>query len=358
MSAPSSSRTPAPAKTATPAMARAINDRLALDLLLEHGPLSAPQLRDLTGLSRPTVADLVERLREAGLVEAGGESGEERRGPNARLYALVAGRAHVAGVDIRRRGVEVTVADLTGHTVGRASGPSGHDLTTDIARTVTEAAGGRPLHAVVLGAPGLVHPHTSDLLSCAGIPGWSGDLLPQLPERLTAGGVRPEVLLENETNLAAVAELRTGSALGREDFVLFWLDEGVGGAVVLGGRVRRGASGGAGEFGRLKVAGSDFCYAVDPRTTAELGDGVLAERIAAGAADVVRVLDPGLVVLGGSVGRAGGEALAARVSDCLARLTPVPTEVRATGVEDNAVLQGAVLTALDLTRDRVFSPAP
>lgn len=358
MSAPTSSRTPASAKTATPAMARAINDRLALDLLLEHGPLSAPQLRDLTGLSRPTVADLVERLREAGLVEAGGESGEERRGPNARLYALVAGRAHVAGVDIRARGVEVVVADLTGRTVGRAAGPSGHDLTADIARAVTEAAGGRPLHAVVLGAPGLVHPHTSDLRSCAGISGWSGDLLPQLPDRLAVEGVRPEVLLENETNLAAVAELRNGSALGREDFVLFWLDEGVGGAVVLGGRVRRGASGGAGEFGTLQVAGTDFCYAVNPRTTPELGVEVLAERIAVGAADVVRVLDPGLVVLGGSVGRAGGEALAARVADCLAGLTPVPTEVRATGVEDNAVLLGAVLTALDLTRDRVFSPAP
>jgi predicted NBD/HSP70 family sugar kinase len=202
-----------------------------------------------------------------------------------------------------------------------------------------------------------VHPHTSDLRSCAGISGWSGDLLPQLPERLTVEGVRPEVLLENETNLAAVAELRTGSALGQQDFVLFWLDEGVGGAVVLGGRVRHGTSGGAGEFGMLQVAGADFCHAVNPRTTAELGDQVLAERIAAAAADVVRVLDPGLVVLGGSVGRAGGEALAARVANCLAGLTPVPTEVRATGVEDNAVLLGAVLTALDLTRERVFSPA-
>ncbi|WP_241684530.1 hypothetical protein [Actinomadura sp. J1-007] len=40
-------------QTATPAMARAINDRLALDLLLEQGPLTAPQLRALTGLSRP-----------------------------------------------------------------------------------------------------------------------------------------------------------------------------------------------------------------------------------------------------------------------------------------------------------------
>lgn len=48
-------------QTADPTMARAINDRLALDLLLERGPLTAPQLRTLTGLSRPTVSDLIER---------------------------------------------------------------------------------------------------------------------------------------------------------------------------------------------------------------------------------------------------------------------------------------------------------
>ncbi|MEV4067402.1 winged helix-turn-helix domain-containing protein, partial [Nonomuraea dietziae] len=99
-------------KTATPAMARAINDRLALDLLLEQGPLTAPQLRELTGLSRPTVADLIERLRAAGLIEAAGEYGEDRRGPNARLYGVVADRAHVAGVDIRRTGIAVTVAHV------------------------------------------------------------------------------------------------------------------------------------------------------------------------------------------------------------------------------------------------------
>lgn len=116
-------------KTATPAMARAINDRLALDLLLERGPLTAPQLRTLTGLSRPTVSDLIERLRDGGLIEVTGESGEDRRGPNARLYDIVANRAHVAGVDVRRAAVDVTIADITGRAVGSAvreiPGPEG-----------------------------------------------------------------------------------------------------------------------------------------------------------------------------------------------------------------------------------------
>lgn len=50
---------------ASPSTARAINDRLALRLMQDQGPLTAGQLKQLTGLSRPTVADLVERLAAA-----------------------------------------------------------------------------------------------------------------------------------------------------------------------------------------------------------------------------------------------------------------------------------------------------
>ncbi len=66
---------------ASPSTARAINDRSALRLLQEEGPLTAGQLKQLTGLSRPTVADLVERLTASGLITVVGESGEQRRGP-------------------------------------------------------------------------------------------------------------------------------------------------------------------------------------------------------------------------------------------------------------------------------------
>ncbi|WP_338071390.1 winged helix-turn-helix domain-containing protein, partial [Actinomadura bangladeshensis] len=128
-------------KTADPTMARAINDRLALDLLLDRGPLTAPQLRTLTGLSRPTVSDLIERLRAAGLVEVAGETGADRRGPNARLYGLVAGRAHIAGVDLRRDAVHVAVADIAGNETGAVTRrlPPASDLAALIAGAVAEA---------------------------------------------------------------------------------------------------------------------------------------------------------------------------------------------------------------------------
>ncbi|MDR8411094.1 ROK family transcriptional regulator [Nonomuraea sp. 3-1Str] len=355
-------------KSATPSLARAINDRLALDLLLQHGPLTAPQLRDLTGLSRPTVSDLIERLMEGGLIQVTGEYGEDRRGPNARLYGLVAERAHVAGVDVRRSALHVTVVDITGHVVGSstreivpvsrveapgapAPGPGGlpSDLPGLVAEAVVEAAAGRALETVVIGAPGLVDPRSGDLVAPNDVPGWRPGLSEAVRRRL---GV--PVTLENEVNLAAVAEWRTGSATGREDFVLLWLDDGIGAATVLGGRLRRGVSGGAGEIGFLEVDGRPYCDQVAAGTADGLAPEVLAERVAKGAAALVSILDPGLVVLGGKTGRAGGDALAALVSERTRALSPAPVEVRPSTVAGNAVLQGAVLTALDLARDTVF----
>ncbi|MER6280549.1 ROK family transcriptional regulator [Streptomyces sp900105245] len=245
---------------ASPSTARAINDRVALRLLQQEGPLTAGQLKQLTGLSRPTVADLVERLTASGLITVVGESGEQRRGPNARLYGIVAGRAHLAALDVRTEGVLVLVSDLVGRVLAEASVPIGGDAGTGpaveqavaaVERTAKEAGADR-LHTVGIGAPGLIDPATGDLRDSAGLPAWHRNLAAALQERLP--GAR--VTVENETNLAALAEQREGAARDRETFVLLWLGHGVGAAVVLDGILRRGASGGTGEIGFLPVPGT------------------------------------------------------------------------------------------------------
>ncbi|WP_405020943.1 ROK family transcriptional regulator [Kitasatospora sp. NBC_00070] len=386
------------ARTATPSTARAINDRLALELLLAHGPLTAPELRNLTGLSRPTVADLLERLQRGGLVAVVGESGEQRRGPNARLYALVADRAHLGAIDVRSTGVSLVIADLTGRTLATAEIPAGPEHGDDLAeRTVrtllgtAEQVGVRHLHTVAVGAPGVVDPATGVLNNSGRLPRWHAELLAALRAQ-----PETEVILENEVNLAGIAEHRIGAAQGREDFVLLWLGHGVGASVVLNGRLRRGASGGTGEIGFLPVpgtgalpnaigcdggfhslvAGAAVCelarahgLAVPDGGPVEQAEGVLrsalatgataflaelADRIAIGVAAVCVVIDPGCVVLGGEIGRAGGAALAALVERRLAELSPFPTEVRAGSAGGGAVLAGAVLTAGDAVRRDLF----
>ncbi len=377
--APTSTPVPSPA---SPSTARAINDRLALQLLQEAGPLTATQLKARTGLSRPSVADLVERLTEAGLIEVVGESGEQRRGPNAKLHGIVARRAHLAALDVRTDSVTAVVTDLLGHPLAEAALPVGapEDAVAALLRTAREAGAGE-LHTVVVGAPGLVGPTTGELRDTEGLPAWHRDLVAALQRTLPA-----VVAVENETNLAALAEQRLGVARDVDSFVLLWLGAGVGAAVVLDGRLRRGASGGAGEIGFLPVPGTGglpsatdcgggfhalagreavtalarahgFAGPAEEGVAGAAGEAfleALAARLALGAAAVTAVLDPGCVVLAGELGRAGGPALAARVARRLAALTPVPTEVRATTLGGPAVLTGARLAAREAAQEVLF----
>ncbi|MFI8835669.1 ROK family transcriptional regulator [Streptomyces afghaniensis] len=447
---------------ASPSTARAINDRLALRLLQQEGPLTAGQLKQLTGLSRPTVADLVERLTAAGLIAVVGEAGEQRRGPNAKVYGIVADRAHLAALDVRTEGVAVAVADLVGRVLAEESVPIGGDMGTGpaveqavaLVERVVKEAGADRLHTVGIGAPGLIDPASGELRDSSGLPEWHRRLVAALEERLPEA----RVSVENETNLAALAEQRDGVARDRDTFVLLWLGHGTGAAVVLDGALRRGASGGTGEIGFLPVPGtaalpsSTDCEggfhslaaagavvdlaarcgisagpgqgpsvvgvvraavgvvrsavrqvrdvraagtgagAIWPASAADVphsarGGGesrpaveepralsgseasaspialpaarfldALADRLAVGVASVVAILDPGCVVLGGEVGRAGGDELAARVQDRIARMTPLPTEVRTTTLGGGAVLRGALLTARDRAQEEIFAP--
>ncbi|WP_055564793.1 ROK family transcriptional regulator [Streptomyces atriruber] len=386
-----------PVSPASPSTARAINDRLALGLLQSEGPLTANQLKQLTGLSRPSVADLVERLQGSGLITVVGEAGAQRRGPNARLYGIVADRAHLAALDVRTESVSVVVTDLLGAVLAEASAPigggtgTGHAVERAVALVERAALEGgvQRLHTVGIGAPGLIDPTTGDLRDTSSLPAWHRRLAGALHERLGA-----RVLVENETNLAARAERRDGAAHDRDTFVLLWLGDGVGAAVVLDGVLRRGASGGTGEIGFLPVPGTSIlpsatsceggfhslaCAAslrelgaehgiLEPgmsgadvvRRAVENGEGAfldaVADRVAVGAAAMAAILDPGCVVLGGEVGRAGGAELAARVTDRVTAMSPLRTEVRAGLLGGAAVLRGALLAARDAAQDELFGP--
>ncbi len=383
----------------TPSLLRAINDRAALELLLERGPLTRAQLGELTGLSKVTASQLVERLEERRLVARVGEMAGGR-GPNAQLYAVVAGSAYVIGVEVGPTRVVAASADITGETRSRVE-VSTHDADDPVGVVhaavidAAEQAGAEwdRVRRVVLGTPGLVDPATGDIAFAFDLPHWHHGLVAALRADLN----RP-VTFENDVNLAAVAEARSGAARGFDDFALVWIGRGVGLAVMLGGRLHRGAGGAAGEIGYLPVPGAPL--AADARTPrpggltgsfqrtvsaetvrslarskgfraataadalqAAIGAGArgepvldeLARRVAIGVVAVCVVLDPSLVVLAGEVGRAGGDALARRVHEHVGRLAPVSPRVLATQVGTDAVLIGALLTGVGATREELFS---
>ncbi|MFJ7588155.1 ROK family protein [Streptomyces sp. NPDC097617] len=241
----------------TPSLLRAMNDRAALELLLTHGPLSRTRIGHLTGLSKPTASQLLARLEAVGLVVATGTDGG-RPGPSAQLYAINPRAAYVGGLDVTPERVLAAVADLTGtviatHEVPYTEGAEAVDQVTEALGEAVKAAGlhRSDLRRVVIGTPGAFDPQTGRLRYASHLPGWHS---PTLLEDLAAALPMP-VEYENDVNLAAVAEQRLGAARGHEDFVLLWNEEGLGAALVLGGRLHRGWTGGAGEVGFLPVPG-------------------------------------------------------------------------------------------------------
>ncbi|MFY1668926.1 ROK family transcriptional regulator [Plantactinospora sp. WMMB334] len=378
----------------TPRLLRALNDRAALELLLERGPLTRAQLGELTGLSKVTASQLVERLEERGLVSRVGEQAGGR-GPNAQLYAVRPGTAHVVGVDVESDRVVAACADITGEVTGRVeqSTRDTDDPVGVVHNAVVQAASDAgaqlaTVRRVVLGTPGLVDPATGDITFAFNLPRWHRGLLAALREDL-----HTPVVFENDVNLAAVAEAESGAARGVEDFVLVWLGVGVGLAIVLNGRLHHGSTGAAGEIGYLpvpgapiprdasrrakpafgQIAGSDAVRAVAREhgfragTAADAiraaiaagteGGPVLdevARRLALGVAGSCVVLDPPLVVLAGEVGQAGGTALAERVQHEVAAITLVTPRVVPTELTEEPVLRGALRVALDAVRDEVF----
>ncbi|MFD4922751.1 ROK family transcriptional regulator [Streptomyces goshikiensis] len=401
----------------TPSLLRAMNDRAALELLLAHGPLSRTRIGHLTGLSKPTASQLLARLEDAGLVVATGTDGG-RPGPSAQLYALNPRAAHVGGLDVTPERVLAAVADLTGAVVGSfelpyTEGAGAVEQVTEALGEAVKAAGLQrsDLHRLVIATPGAFDPQTGRLRYASHLPGWHS---PTLLDELAAALPMP-VEYENDVNLAAIAEQRLGAARGHEDFVLLWNEEGLGAALVLGGRLHRGWTGGAGEVGFLPVPGHPLVRQVTrantggyqelagvqvlPRLAAELGieatpgatppdaphgphaphGPLVAEAVAllrraaaepegpylrflqsyatvlaTGLASLVAVLDPEVVVLSGAVITAGGDPLRALLEAELGELAPARPRLVAGQVRERPVLRGALESALAATREEVF----
>jgi predicted NBD/HSP70 family sugar kinase len=382
-------------KPGTPSLLRELNDRAALELLLAEGPLTRAQLSERTGVSKVTVSQMLARLEDRGLVMVAGEQAGGR-GPNAALYSVVPSSAYVAGLYVEFDQVSAAIADVTGHRVANINvDPNGTDdplgMVRDAMGQACESAGidFSDLSAVVIGSPGVLDPRTGAPRLAVNLPTWQEGVPDALGELL-----HTPVVIENDVKLAAMAERAGGVAAGLDDFAFVWLGVGLGLAAVINGQVRRGVGGAAGEIGWMPVHGAPLPagnehpskaglqalagghavqalaaehgfaratpadaitaaladLAVDPRGSGAAFIDDFAHRVAIGVAAVCVVLDPGLVVLGGTVGKAGGAELAARVAAEVPRLCLAGPTVVPTSVPDEPVLHGAMQAALAQAR--------
>jgi predicted NBD/HSP70 family sugar kinase/DNA-binding transcriptional ArsR family regulator len=374
---------------------RAMNESAALSHLLDRGELTRADLRELTGLSKPTISEAVRRLTDAGLVVVVGHV-SAGPGPNAEVYAANPQAAYAVAVSVRdtlMTGFPALVAaacDASGAILARVetsvdfAAVDPVDAVAGIVEDLRQQAGivGDPVGYVQIGVAGSYDPRT-ETIHHVDVPGWSRPgLIGKIEERV---GIR--VGVDNDVNLAAVAERRRGVALDAESFALLWFGEGLGLAIDLGGTLLRGARGGAGEIGYMPLYSldgarhADFQDLIGGRAVLELAashgiagqtpaeavavaasgpDGApflaqLAERILVGLAAVVAVLDPPLVVLGGEVAQAGGVALRDAVTAAMRSSATLETAVEITSVTDDAVLLGGLDAALAAVRDSLLA---
>jgi glucokinase len=377
-----------------------VNEYLVLDFVRECGSTSRPEIGRSLDLSAATVSRIVGRLLRAGLVvEERGSSSDGGRPPGVIVFNPRAGA--VIAVDLAAASCHGALADLAGdllHEEVRPTGELGSAFET-LAAVIDALASQAveldvPVAALAVGVPAIVDPETGIGLAGPSV-AWEGfDLVASLRARVTIPFV-----VENDVNLAALAQAWRGDGRHASDFFTLHLGAGVGGAVVANGRLVKGSHNGGGEIGYLLVnraqsrrpldgtvggleavvaeaalvararalAGSrslDWSTGAGPIGISEIvaasqADdpvalqvmGELLDHVAMALVAVGAIIDPALVILDGSVGRAL-EPEVPTLAAALARRLPRAPRLVVSRLRGDATLLGAVAAALELARRR------
>lgn len=332
-----------------------------------------------TGLSRTAVTQVLRMLESATAVAPAGID-RDTRGPAASRVALHPQLGFAAAIHADHHLAHVALVDPTGAVRAERSAPFGAraDRVEHIVSLIEScsAAVSGPLHLAVVGVPGIV---TAD-------GGIRDDLGPD------GGGFRATlsarldcpVRVENDVNLAALAELSTGPGAELDSFALLLLNEGLGGGIVIDGKLHRGFSGVAGEVmyvpqsplpvgapvlndevvGDLALAHDrdplapliehlDAAAAGDEKALAMVAE--MGRRIALVAGSIGLVLDPEAFILSGFAAHPVLAGAVMRVAESFSMQLPLRFLVSSFGAE--APLVGAVGEAAAALRVSVFARA-
>lgn len=366
---------------------RTLNGRAILETLARSGPQTRAELMSATGLSRTAVTQVLRMLEGAGAVAAAGVD-RETRGPAAARVGLHPRLGYAAAVHVDHHAAHVVLVDATGSVRAEEHAPfpgtedrGAHIVAlVDRCRRSVKAAKGA-VHLAVVGVPGIV---TAD-------GGIRDDLGPDggAFRSALAASLDCPVRVENDVNLAALAELTGGVGGDLASFALLLLDDGLGAGIVIDGALHRGFSGVAGEVmylpqtpipigaplvgdavvGDLALGvGRDAAATLaDHLEAAVLGDDAaseiiseIARRIVLVAGSVGLVLDPEAFILSGKAAHPALVTAINRIADEYEAQLPLRFLVSSFGPE--APLVGAVDEAAAALRGelftRILAPAP
>jgi predicted NBD/HSP70 family sugar kinase len=351
---------------------RAFNIRTVLGLLRPGGVHAVSAISGSTGLSRPTVEAVLDELIAHDLVEEAAVSRNGSVGRPARQYRFRSEAGCIAAVDAGPHGLIAVLSDLSGERLGtidrQAELEDADRALAALVEALQELLAGASMTAddlriLTLGVPGVVD-SSGTLWTSAVVPSWIDvDLTGALRDRYA----RARVIVENDTNLAAIAEHAVGTVAGATNLVCLLVGHRVGAGLIVNDDLLRGRRGAAAEIGALEVLGwahatERLSQAVpgatveeifrDPSPAAKAAVEQFADDLALGAAALVLALGPDAVIVGGGIS-AAGETFLSRMRESLAeRCLYEPTVVRATHGRQ-AVVEGAQIVSLRALAERL-----
>jgi predicted NBD/HSP70 family sugar kinase len=241
---------------------RRLNRRRVINALRQYGTISRAEIARCTGLSRSTVSSLVGELQADGLVvereEPGAAHGEQGGRPPI-LLSFDSSAGAALGIDFGHSHVRVAVSDLNSTIRAERAEPldtdhaaqEGLDVALDLIEEVLGEAGIERSRVIGagLGLPGPIDQSDGVIGSSAILPGWVGVAAAEEMR----GRLDVPVVVDNDANLGALAELTHGAGRGATDLVYLKVSSGIGAGLILGGRLYRGWGGMAGELGHVLV---------------------------------------------------------------------------------------------------------
>jgi glucokinase-like ROK family protein len=385
---------------------REANNALVLRLIRQHGPLARVAIARRTGLSRTTVSSIVDRLLAEEIVREGETlNAAPSGGRRPTLVHFNESVGLIIGADMGRTHFTIIATDLDARILARRSGPWDTNLGPIIClpRLAEEIRTLMREHqldwervvGVGIGIPGPVDASLHTLVAPPRMAGWDGV---DVEGELRAAFHVP-VMLNNDTNMGALAESRYGAAAGESDFAYVKVGTGIGCGLVINGEIYRGSSGVAGEIGHFTVdedgllcdCGNRGCleamagapqlvrYALEAGyvsgeaiagdqcqreidvaevvQAALAGDNACQSAIRRGGAyigvalaNLVNLVNPSVILLDGSVARSGAmllEPITKAIEERSLWAASRATRVQVSALGDSAIALGAATMVLD-----------
>jgi predicted NBD/HSP70 family sugar kinase len=363
---------------------REANRARIVDAVKRHGGLTQVELAGATGLSPATVSNIVKELGASGVLHT---TPSTRSGRRAQHVTLARALGLVAGIHFSTRHLRVALADVAHTVVAEHHLPLAKDHRADnelnrTARLIADMlesvdATMAEVLAVGVALPAPINLRTGTISRTGIMRGWDAVPVAEVMERR----LKRPVFVDNNANLGARAEFRSGALRGKENAVYLSIDDGIGAGLIVNGKVFRGHNGSAGEFGHLTIdengplcrCGNRGCLETyvggealieslrgnhrglklhDIVVRAIAGDPKCIRAIGVAAANLTNIFDPSRIVVGGELSQAG-ELLLGPMRHALERAVIVAADSVPDIVQSQLGARAEMLGAIALAVDQV-----